>query len=62
MLVSGSRIARQYGVRAYPTSFWIDRSGKIVDMEVGFDPAAFGAMEKRIEELLAAGAKSSATD
>ena len=35
---------RTFRVGAYPTTFWVDRSGKVVDYEVGFDS------NKRLEE------------
>jgi len=58
VLLMGNVVAgQQYMVRGYPTSFWIDHEGKVIDREVGFNPAEFPAMRTRIEQLLAAARK-----
>lgn len=54
ILLKGSEVAADvYGVTGYPTSYWIDREGKVVYWEKGFVPEAAPALEKRIERLLA---------
>ena len=52
--VLGSDVAEKYAVLGFPTTYWIDHTGKVVGRKVGFDPSHFPAMEKRVEELLAA--------
>ena len=55
----GSNVAiNLFGVQGFPTNFWIDAKGNIIGREVGFDPAMVPAIEKRIEKLLATGAKA----
>jgi hypothetical protein len=55
VLLGGRDTARySYRVGAYPTSFWIDATGVLVDSEVGFLPSRVPAMEKRLEKLLEA--------
>lgn len=48
ILLDGAQVARTYGVRAAPTHFFVDPSGKIVDKHVG-TPAD---LEKRLRKLL----------
>ncbi len=53
IVLNGSQVAREkYGVGAYPTSFWVDRQGKIVDYVIGYDPGDEIQIVKRIEQLL----------
>jgi peroxiredoxin len=40
-----------YGVRSFPTSFMIDREGKIIYCHVGFEPGDEAKLEKQILEL-----------
>ena len=40
-----------YGVRSFPTSFMIDREGKIIYCHVGFEPGDEAKLEKEILEL-----------
>ena len=55
VVLEGGDVAREkYHVRAYPTAYWVDHEGKIVDREVGFGPGKEKEMAKRIEKLLAA--------
>ncbi len=52
-LVMGGEVAREkYGVRAYPTSYFIDRSGVIADQHESFDPSWVPAQEAIVQELL----------
>ena len=53
VLLLGSKVARDlYCVRGFPTTFFIDPEGKIVDRDVGFSPAAAPATEAKIRALL----------
>ncbi len=53
VLLLGGKVAREkYGVHAYPTCFFIDRTGKVVDREVGFAPNMGKAVEGKIEGLV----------
>jgi cytochrome c biogenesis protein CcmG, thiol:disulfide interchange protein DsbE len=40
-----------YGVQSFPTSFMIDREGKIIYCHVGFEPGDEAKLEKEILEL-----------
>lgn len=40
-----------YGVRSFPTSFMIDREGRIIYCHVGFEPGDEEKLEKEILEL-----------
>jgi thiol-disulfide isomerase/thioredoxin len=51
-------LAADYGVRALPTMFLIDKRGVIREVYVGFHPAHRMELEKRIQELLAEPAPS----
>ena len=53
IVLQGRDIARDnYLVHGYPTSYWIDRDGKIVDKEVGFAPGMEKQMRERIQKML----------
>ena len=41
-----------FGINSFPTSYLIDRAGKIVTVHVGFDEGDEAKYEKRILELL----------
>jgi len=41
-----------YKVRAYPTSFLIDRDGKVMYVHLGFEPGDEEHLEEEIESLL----------
>ena len=43
-----------YGVKGMPTSYLIDREGRVVYEHVGFSPSKALALEKEIEKLLEA--------
>ena len=61
VVIMGGAVAREkYFVEGFPTSFLIDREGKIVDREVGFGPGMAPAKEKKIKDLLARGAPEAA--
>ena len=44
-------VARNYGVSSLPTTFLIDKEGKIRDKMIGFSSAVASQMGARIEEL-----------
>ena len=53
VLLRGAEVAeRRYGVRQYPTKFWINREGIIVHQLAGFSGHDVKMMEKWIEEIL----------
>ena len=53
VLLGGRQVALQaYGVKGFPTSFFIDRAGNVVASEVGFSPAGARGFEARIQEIL----------
>lgn len=60
VLMGGTVAREQYFVEAFPTTFLIDREGKIVEREVGFGPLMAPAKEKKIKDLLAKGAPAAA--
>ncbi len=37
LLIDGQAVRQLYNIPGTPTTFWIDRTGLIVDEEVGFD-------------------------
>lgn len=54
ILLMGGAVARErYAVSGFPTSFWIDREGRVVSRSVGFGPGMEVEMRKTAEELLA---------
>jgi len=53
VLLMGRETARKkFGVNGYPTNFFLDPSGKVVDREEGFAPDMAKPMEAKIEKLL----------
>jgi len=50
--LKGQRVARDYAIGAFPTSFWVDHRGRVVDYVVGFDPGDESQITLRIEQLL----------
>jgi len=51
--LQGREVARQkYAVGAYPTTFWIDRDGFVIDYIVGFDPGDEIQLAATVERLL----------
>ncbi len=53
LLMGGTIAAEKYGVTNYPTNFYLDKNGVVVDFEMGFDPEMAGKMEENIAALLA---------
>jgi hypothetical protein len=54
MLLQGGAVAREkYLVDAYPTTFFVDRDGKITKRDVGFAPGLASAKEKEIRDFVA---------
>ncbi len=53
IVLMGRQVAREkYQVGAYPTSFWIDHRGQVVDYVVGFDPGDEVYLAARLRQLL----------
>ncbi len=52
LLMGGTIAAEKYGVTNYPTNFYLDKSGVVVDFETGFAPEMAEKMESRIAALL----------
>ncbi len=50
--MGGTIAAEKYGVSNYPTSFFLDKNGVVVDFEMGFDPEMADKLEKKIAALL----------
>ena len=49
----GREVAQQkYSVGAYPTTFWIDREGFVIDYSIGFDPGDEVGLAATVERLL----------
>ena len=42
----------KYKINGYPTMYMIDKSGKIVFAELGFDEKKFKELEKKVEEVI----------
>lgn len=53
LLMGGTIAAEKYGVTNYPTNFLLDKSGVVVDFEMGFNPEMAAKMEENIAALLA---------
>lgn len=54
VLLVGSKVARDlYVALSYPTSYWIDREGKVVHRETGFQPTMVPALERMARKLVA---------
>lgn len=52
VLLNGKTIAENYGVSAFPTFFVIDKSGKIIYSQTGFDESSTSKIEKIIKKAL----------
>ena len=53
MVLQGGTLAReQYNVNAYPTTFWLDREGRVLEVDVGFGEGNVPKMRAKVEELL----------
>lgn len=52
VLLNGKNVAKRYGVDAFPTFFIINKSGKIIYSQVGFDKATILKTEKIIKKAL----------
>jgi peroxiredoxin len=49
---SKGQTPKVFGVKGMPTSFLIDKSGKILKMHLGFKPADMEEMERQIQAAL----------
>ena len=55
ILMNAATVARdQYYVTGFPTTFWIDRDGKIVKRLTGFDKDEFETMRQQLIEFIQA--------
>jgi thiol-disulfide isomerase/thioredoxin len=53
IVLMGGQVARDtYAVGAYPTSFWVDHRGTIVDYVIGFEPGDESQLAATIERML----------
>ena len=50
ILLDGKSVLEQFQVSAYPTTYWIDRNGNIVDYEIGM--TSLERLEESVQELL----------
>lgn len=58
VLLMGSEVAAdKFGVKSYPTNFLVDREGRVVVHDVGFDPVLVEALEREIVRELATPAR-----
>lgn len=53
VLMGGKTASESYGVRGYPTSFWLDREGKVVSFDVGFGEGGQKELKATLEKMLA---------
>jgi thiol-disulfide isomerase/thioredoxin len=53
VLLMGSKVAQDlYAAPSYPTSYWIDREGKVVRREMGFQVTMVPALERMARKLV----------
>ena len=53
IVLMGRDVGRdQYGVEGYPTSFWVDREGRVVERLMGFGAGGEKALEAKLLDLL----------
>lgn len=53
ILLQGRDVAKgSFAVAGYPTSFWIDRQGRVADHHTGFSKEEAPELEQRLKELL----------
>jgi hypothetical protein len=56
VLLKGSDVALDtYGLSEFPGAYWIDREGRVVQRELGFEVERVPRMERKIEQLLGGG-------
>ncbi len=53
MLLNGKAVAETYKVTSVPTTLWIDRTGRVVDTEIGFKGVE--DLKRRTARLLSGG-------
>jgi hypothetical protein len=54
ILMMGGKPARElYYVSAFPTSYFLDRDGRILERTLGFEASEVNQLERHIQELLA---------
>ncbi len=52
VLLDNGDTGRKYGVSSIPTSFIIDKTGRIANKHIGYSPTSAGAISQEIEALL----------
>lgn len=52
LLQGGDVASKRYLVKGYPTSYWLDREGRILEWSVGFGPGGEKKLEAKLLELL----------
>jgi hypothetical protein len=52
VIMTQSTVDLMYKIKAYPTMYVVDKSGKIAYVEVGFNEEKFDALKMKVEELL----------
>lgn len=52
VLLDNGETGRKYGVNSIPTSFIIDKNGRIVNKHIGYSPNSANAISQEIEALL----------
>jgi peroxiredoxin len=52
VLIGTSEVSRKYGIRAIPTTYVIDKKGKVAARHVGFMPNLKNILEQEIKKLL----------
>ena len=52
LLVADNETMRRYKITAIPTSYLLDKKGKVVKREVGFDAGRVNQLEEEIKRLL----------
>jgi len=61
VLLMGSTVAQElYVAPSYPTSYWIDREGKVVRREMGFQATMAPVLERMARKLVIAKGKGTA--
>jgi hypothetical protein len=54
ILMMGSKLSHeQYFCSAYPTTYFLDRHGNVIERTMGFDASEVDELEQRVRDLLA---------
>ena len=52
IVLQGGDVAKQYRVGAYPTTYWVDHQGNVIDYVVGFDEGDEKEIAQRVKALV----------